>query len=99
MPAGPLDPSQEDVFRRVRGLWELMSPERREAYWKHGKALVAAQWKGETRGEFPGAAEPPASRAVDRVAESTEPHPPNQVIRLLASPTDGATSIAPAGAR
>ena len=54
-----LDVPQEDVFRRVRGLWELMSPERRDAYWKQGKALVAAQWKEETRGEFPRAAEPP----------------------------------------
>jgi transcriptional regulator with XRE-family HTH domain len=60
MPAAPLDVPQEDVFRRVRGLWELMSPERREAYWKQGKALVAAQWKEETRGEFPRAAEPTA---------------------------------------
>jgi transcriptional regulator with XRE-family HTH domain len=60
MPAAPLDVPQEDVFRRVKGLWELMSPERREAYWKHGKALVAAQWKEETRGEFPRAAEPTA---------------------------------------
>jgi hypothetical protein len=60
MPATPLDVPQEDVFRRVRGLWELMSPERRDAYLKQGKALVAAQWKEETRGEFPRAAEPPA---------------------------------------
>ena len=57
--AAPLDVPQEDVFRRVRGLWELMSPDRRDAYWKQGKALVAAQWKEETRGEFPRAAEPP----------------------------------------
>jgi transcriptional regulator with XRE-family HTH domain len=60
MPAEPLDVPQEDVFRRVKGLWELMSPERRDAYWKQGKALVAAQWKEETRGEFPRAAEPTA---------------------------------------
>jgi transcriptional regulator with XRE-family HTH domain len=60
LPAAPLDVPQEDVFRRVRGLWELMSPERRDAYWKQGKALVAAQWKEETRGEFPRAVEPPA---------------------------------------
>lgn len=58
-PAAALDVPQEDVFRRVRGLWELMTPERRDAYWKQGKALVAAQWKEETRGEFPRAAEPP----------------------------------------
>jgi hypothetical protein len=60
MAAVPLDVPQEDVFRRVRGLWELMSPERRDLYLKQGKALVAAQWKEETRGEFPRAAEPPA---------------------------------------
>jgi transcriptional regulator with XRE-family HTH domain len=60
MPAAALDVPQEDVFRRVRGLWELMSPERRDTYWKQGKALVAAQWKEETRGEFPRAAEPRA---------------------------------------
>ena len=59
VPAAPLDVPQEDVFRRVRGLWELMSPERRDAFWKQGRALVAAQWKEETRGEFPRAAEPP----------------------------------------
>ena len=41
----------EEAFRRVRGLWELMSPERRDTYWKQGKALVAEQWKEETRGE------------------------------------------------
>jgi hypothetical protein len=46
-----LDVPDEDVFRRVRGLWELLSPERRHQYWKHGKALVAEQWKEETRGE------------------------------------------------
>jgi transcriptional regulator with XRE-family HTH domain len=60
MSASILDVPQEDVFRRVRGLWELMSPERRDAYLKQGKALVAAQWKEETRGEFARAAEPPA---------------------------------------
>lgn len=59
-PAARLDVPQEDVFRRVRGLWELMTPERRDIYWKQGKALVAAQWKEETRGEFPRAAEPQA---------------------------------------
>ena len=57
-PAAPLDVPQEDMFRRVRGLWELLSPERRDTYLKQGKALVAAQWKEETRGEFPRAAEP-----------------------------------------
>ena len=41
----------EEAFRRVRGLWELMSSERRDTYWKQGKALVAEQWKEETRGE------------------------------------------------
>ena len=56
--AAALDVSQEDVFRRVRGLWELMSPERRAAFWKQGKALVAAQWKEETRAELPGAVPP-----------------------------------------
>jgi transcriptional regulator with XRE-family HTH domain len=59
IPPAPLDVPQEEIFRRVRGLWELMSPERRDTYWKQGKALVAAQWKEETRGEFPRAAEPP----------------------------------------
>ena len=58
-PAAPLDVPQEDIFRRVRGLWELMSPERRDTYWKQGKALVAAQWKEERRGEFPRAAQAP----------------------------------------
>jgi len=60
IPSAPLDVPQEDVFRRVRGLWELMTPERRNAFWKEGKALVAAQWREENRGEFPRAAEPPA---------------------------------------
>jgi hypothetical protein len=31
-------------------LWELISPERRDACLKQVKALVAAQWKEETRG-------------------------------------------------
>ena len=57
-PATRLDVPQEDVFRRVRGLWELMTPERRDIFWKQGKALVASQWKEEMRGEFPRAAEP-----------------------------------------
>ena len=45
IPGAMLDVPDEDVFRRVRGLWELMSPERRDKYWKQGKALVAEQWK------------------------------------------------------
>ena len=49
MPPLPLDVPQEELFRRVRGLWELLSPERREVYWKQGKALVAEQWKAELR--------------------------------------------------
>jgi hypothetical protein len=53
IPPATLDVPQEDVFRRVRGLWELMSADRREKYWKQGKALVAEQWKEETRGEVP----------------------------------------------
>jgi transcriptional regulator with XRE-family HTH domain len=53
LPGATLDVPQEDVFRRVRGLWELMSPDRRDLYWKQGKALVAEQWKEETRGEVP----------------------------------------------
>jgi hypothetical protein len=50
---------QEDLFRRVRGLWELMSPDRREQYWKHGRSLVAGQWKEEARSELPDADVPP----------------------------------------
>jgi transcriptional regulator with XRE-family HTH domain len=42
-----LDVPQEDVFRRVKGLWEDMSPERREQYWKFGRSLLAGQWKEE----------------------------------------------------
>jgi hypothetical protein len=53
-----LDVPQEDLFRRVRGLWELMSPDRRDEYWKHGKSLVAEQWKEEKRGEVPPSSEP-----------------------------------------
>jgi transcriptional regulator with XRE-family HTH domain len=49
--AATRDVPDEDVFRRVRGLWEIMSPERRATYWKQGKELVAEQWKEETRGE------------------------------------------------
>ena len=49
--AATRDVPDEDAFRRVRGLWELMSPGRRDTYWKQGKALVAEQWKEETRGE------------------------------------------------
>jgi hypothetical protein len=30
-----------------------MTTERRNAFWKQGKALVAAQWREENRGEFP----------------------------------------------
>lgn len=47
----PLDVPQEDLFRRVRGLWELMTSDRRDLYLKQGKALVAEQWKAEARGE------------------------------------------------
>jgi len=56
--AATLGVPDEDVFRRVRGLWELMSPERRDKYWKQGKALVAEQWKEETRGEVSPSSEP-----------------------------------------
>ncbi len=52
-PAPALDVAQEDLFRRVRGLWELMSSELRDEYLKRGKALVAEQWKAEARGSFP----------------------------------------------
>jgi hypothetical protein len=55
-----LDVPDEDIFRRVRGLWELMSPERRNRYWKQGKALVAEQWKEETRGEVSPSSAPAA---------------------------------------
>src|SRR6202140_942104 len=58
IPAATLDVPEEDLFRRVRGLWELMSPERRDKYWKQGKSLVAQQWKEETRGEVSPASEP-----------------------------------------
>ncbi|MGH9159036.1 MAG: helix-turn-helix transcriptional regulator [Vicinamibacteraceae bacterium] len=64
-PQAPVDVPQEDVFRRVRGLWELMSTERREMYWKYGRSLVTDQWKEETRGETSRAEEPPV-RAVRR---------------------------------
>jgi len=57
IPAATLDVPEEDLFRRVRGLWELMSPERRDKYWKQGKSLVAQQWKEETRGEVSPASE------------------------------------------
>ena len=60
IPAATLDVPEEDLFRRVRGLWELMSPERRDTYWKQGKSLVAQQWKEETRGEVSPASEPAA---------------------------------------
>jgi transcriptional regulator with XRE-family HTH domain len=66
MPA--LDVPQEDLFRRVRGLWELMSAERRETYWKYGRSLVADQWKEETRGELSPVEKPPVQAArSDRV--------------------------------
>ena len=42
-----LDVPQEDLFRRVKGLWEDMSPERREQYWKFGRSLLSGQWKEE----------------------------------------------------
>jgi hypothetical protein len=29
------------MFRRVRGIWELLSPERRAVYWTQGKTLEA----------------------------------------------------------
>jgi transcriptional regulator with XRE-family HTH domain len=58
IPAATLDVPQEEVFRRVRGLWELMSPDRRDKYWKQGKSLVAEQWKEETRGKSPRSSEP-----------------------------------------
>jgi len=60
IPAATLDVPKEDLFRRVRGLWELMSPERRDTYWKQGKSLVAQQWKDETRAEVSPASEPAA---------------------------------------
>lgn len=50
-PDTALDVPQEDMFRRVRGLWELMTSDRRDLYLKQGKALVAEQWKAEARGE------------------------------------------------
>jgi transcriptional regulator with XRE-family HTH domain len=53
VPPVPLDVPQEDLFRRVRGLWELLSPDRRDVLWKQGKTLVAEQWKAETRGDLP----------------------------------------------
>ena len=43
----PLDVPQEDLFRRIKGLWEDMSPEGREQYWKYGRSLLATQWKAE----------------------------------------------------
>ena len=57
VPPLPLDVPQEDLFRRVRGLWELLSPDRRDAYWKQGKVLVAEQWKAEKRGDLASPAE------------------------------------------
>ena len=58
--AATRDVPDEDAFRRVRGLWELMSPGRRDTYWKQGKALVAEQWKEETRGKVSSSSEPAA---------------------------------------
>ena len=52
IPPPPLDVPQEDLFRRVRGLWELLSPDRRDVFWKQGKTLETEQWKAETRGEI-----------------------------------------------
>jgi transcriptional regulator with XRE-family HTH domain len=72
IPAPAMDVAQEDLFRRVRGLWELLSPDRREVYWKHGKALVTEQWKEESLGDYPRPAEssskvrPRASRRDQR---------------------------------
>ena len=60
MSTATVDVPDEDVFRRVRGLWELMSQERRNKYWKQGKALVAEQWKEETRGEVSPSSAPAA---------------------------------------
>ena len=60
IPAATVDVAEEDLFRRVRGLWELMSPERRDTYWNQGKSLVAQQWKEETRGESSPSSEPAA---------------------------------------
>jgi transcriptional regulator with XRE-family HTH domain len=42
-----LDVPQEDLFRRIKGLWEDMSPERREQYWKFGRSLLTGQWQEE----------------------------------------------------
>ena len=50
----------------MRGLWELMSPDRRDEYWKHGKSLVAEQWKEERRGEVPPSSEPAAKPCQGR---------------------------------
>jgi transcriptional regulator with XRE-family HTH domain len=60
LPPPPLDVPQEDLFRRIRGLWELLSPERRDVFWKQGKTLVAEQWRAETRGDYPRPVEPAA---------------------------------------
>ena len=69
-PEMPLDVPQEDMFRRVRGLWELMTSDRRDLYLKQGKALVAEQWKAEARGEATesSAQSQPKERAVSRRA-------------------------------
>ena len=69
-PEMPLDVPQEDMFRRVRGLWELMTSDRRDIYLKQGKALVAEQWKAEARGEATesSAQSQPKERPVSRRA-------------------------------
>lgn len=56
-----LDVPQEDLFRRVKGLWEDMSPERREQYWKFGRSLLSSQWKEERDLEV---VPPPRAKAV-----------------------------------
>jgi hypothetical protein len=45
----PLDVPQEDLFRRVKGLWEDVSSDHREGLWKYGRSLLAKQWKEENK--------------------------------------------------
>jgi len=41
------DVPQAELFRRVRGLWEDMSAETRQAFWQGGRELLQRQWSEE----------------------------------------------------
>jgi len=44
------DVPQAELFRRVRGLWEDMSAETRQAFWQNGRELLQRQWNEEAEG-------------------------------------------------